>query len=178
MSKHRKVTLTTEERERLESMIRTGDEPARSQTRARILLLTDYSQGQHWHDEAIGAALMCSQKTVVNVRQRYTAEGLSAALYDKARPGQAPKITGEVEAQLTLLACSDPPAGHARWTVRLLADRLVALEGVESISHVAVWERLKKRTATLASKELVHRSSLGPLCSQDGGRVGGLSTAL
>ena len=150
MSKHREVTLTTEERERLESMIRTGDEPARSQTRARILLLTDYSQGQHWHDEAIAVALLCSQKTVVNVRQRYLTEGLHAALYDKPRPGQVPKITGEVEAQLTLLACSDPPAGHARWTVRLLADRLVALEVVDSISHVAVWDRLKKRIAPLA----------------------------
>jgi transposase len=150
MSKHRKVTLTTEERERLESMIHTGAEPARSQTRARILLLTDYSQGQHWHDEAIAAALMCSQKTVVNVRQRYITGGLNAALYDKARPGQVPKITGEVEAQLTLLACSDPPAGHARWTVRLLADRLVALEVVDSISHVAVWDRLKKRITALA----------------------------
>jgi transposase len=149
MSKHRKVTLTTEVRERLESMIHSGDEPARTQTRARILLLTDYSQGKHGADGAIAAALLCSQKTVVNVRQRYVEEGLQAALYDKPRPGQTPKLTGEVEAQLTLLACSDPPEGHARWTVRLLADKLVELEMVEEISHVAVWERLKKMNCSL-----------------------------
>lgn len=148
MSKHRKVTLTTEDRERLEGIIHSGDEPARTQTRARILLLTDHSQGTHWNDEAIAVALLCSQKTVVNVRQRYVEEGLEAALYDKPRPGQAPKLTGEVEAQLILLACSDPPEGYARWTMRLLADKLVELEVVEEISHVAVWERLKKTNCT------------------------------
>ena len=164
MSKHRKVTLTTEVRERLEGIIHSGDEPARTQTRARILLLTDHRQGHHWNDEAIAAGLLCSQKTVVNVRQRYVEEGLEAALYDKPRPGQAPKLTGEVEAQLTLLACSDPPEGYARWTMRLLADKLVELELVEEISHVAVWERLKKRTAPLAGKKLVHWATLGSIC--------------
>ena len=146
MSKHRKINLTTEERERLESLIGSGAEPARTQRRARILLLSDYSEGKHWPDKAIAEALLCSQKTVVNVRQRYSQEGLEAALYDKEWPGAVPKITGEVEAQLTLLACSDPPEGYARWTMRLLADRLVQLELVDSISHVAVWERLKKTT--------------------------------
>lgn len=149
MSKHREVTLITEERERLEGIISSGDEPARTQTRARILLLTDHSQGKHWTDKAIAAALLCSQKTVVNVRQRYVEAGLEAALYDKPRPGQTPKLTGEVEAKLTLLACSDPPEGHARWTMRLLADKLVELEVVEAISHVAVWERLKKTNYSL-----------------------------
>jgi len=129
-------------------VIHRGDEPARTQTRARILLLTDYSQGNHWSDGAIAAALLCSQKTVVHVRQRYLAEGLAAALYDKPRPGQRPKLTGEVEAHLTLLACSDPPEGYARWTMRLLADKLVELELVEEISHVAVWARLKKMTSS------------------------------
>ncbi|GIK38067.1 MAG: transposase [Chloroflexota bacterium] len=148
MSKHRRVTLITEDRERLEQIIHSGDEPARTQMRARILLLTDYSQGNHWTDEAIAAALLCSQKTVVNVRQRYVEEGLEAALYDKPRPGQTPKLTGEVEAKLILLACSDPPEGYARWTMRLLADKLVELEVVEEISHVAVWERLKKTNCT------------------------------
>ncbi len=148
MSTHRKVTLTTEVRERLEGIIHSGEEPARTQTRARILLLTDHSQGNHWNDEAIAAALLCSQKTVVNVRQRYVEGGWEAALYDKPRPGQAPKLTGEGEAQLILLACSDPPEGYARWTMRLLADKLVELEVVEEISHVAVWERLKKTNCT------------------------------
>jgi len=146
MSKHRKINLTTEERERLESLISSGAEPARTQRRARILLLSDYSEGNHWPDKAIAEALLCSQKTVVNIRQRYSQGGLALALYDKGWPGAVPKLTGEVEAQLTLLACSDPPEGYARWTMRLLADRLVQLELVDSISHVAVWERLKKTT--------------------------------
>jgi transposase len=149
MGKHRSVYLTSEERERLESLIHSGEAPARTQTRARILLLTDYNHGQHWKDHAVAAALLCSQKTVLNVRKRYIEEGLEAALYEKPRPGAMPKITGDIEAQLTVLACSDPPAGYARWTVRLLTERLIALEIIDEISHVAVWERLKKTNCTL-----------------------------
>lgn len=149
MSKQRKVTLTTEERERLKNIISSGNEAARIQTRARILLLTDYSQGKHLPDEAVATALMCSQRTVVNIRQRYSVGGLEGALYEQARPGQTPKITGEVEAQLILLACSEPPEGHVRWTMRLLADKLVELEIIDEISHVAVWERLKKTNCIL-----------------------------
>ncbi len=69
---------------------------------------------------------------------------MQAALYEKPRPGQTPKITGEVEAQLVLLACSEPPAGQAKWTMQMLADKLVELRLVESISDSAVCERLKK----------------------------------
>jgi transposase len=92
----------------------------------------------------VAEAVLCSQGTVVGVRRRFVEEGWSAALYDKPRPGQAPKITGEIEAQLVMLACSDAPAGQARWTLRLLAEHLVELTELESISHVAVGERLKK----------------------------------
>jgi transposase len=144
MGKHRLVYLTSEERERLESLIHSGEAPARTQTRARILLLTDYDHGQHWKDHAIAEALLCSQKTVVNVRQRYIEEGLEVALYEKPRPGATPKLTGDIEAQLTVLACSDPPAGYARWTMRLLTERLIALDIIDDISHVTVWDRLKK----------------------------------
>ncbi len=71
-------------------------------------------------------------------------DGLDAALYDRPRPGATPKITGEVEAQLTVLACSQPPAGKGRWTLQMLADKLVELQLVDSISDVAVMHRLKK----------------------------------
>ena len=74
--------------------------------------------------------------------------GLESALYDKPRPGQKPKITGDIEAQLVVLVCSDAPEGHDRWTLRLLAERLVALTELESISHVAVGERLKKMNSS------------------------------
>jgi hypothetical protein len=73
---------------------------------------------------------------------------MHAALYDKPRPGAAPRFTGEVEAQLTMLACSQPPAGHARWTLRLLADQMIELGYVEYISHVTVRELLKKTNSS------------------------------
>ena len=82
--------------------------------------------------------------TVGQLLHRFEAEGLEAALYDRPRPGQAPKITGDIEAHLVTLACSDPPEGAARWTLRLLADRIVATSHLDSLSHVAVGERLKK----------------------------------
>jgi hypothetical protein len=81
---------------------------------------------------------------VANVKKRYLEGGLEAALYDKPRPGARPKITGDVEAHLVALTCSDPPEGYSHWTLRLLADQLVELELVESISHTAVGQVLKK----------------------------------
>ena len=133
-----------EQRQKLEKLINSGQAPARSQSRARILLLLDRSQGQRRRDKEVAEAVMCSQSRVVDVRQRFVEEGIESALYDKPRPGQKPKITGDIEAQLVMLACSQAPEGHSRWTLRLLAERLVELSELESISHVAVGERLKK----------------------------------
>jgi hypothetical protein len=144
MNRHYIVSLPDTDRQHLETLIRSGNAPARTHTRARILLLTDTSQGRQRLDREIAGALGCSPGTLVNVRRRYLQAGLKAALYDRPRPGAKPKITGDIEAQMTLLVCSDPPEGQARWTLRLLADRMVALELVESLSHVAVWERMKK----------------------------------
>ncbi len=144
MSKHVNVELTAEQRAHLEQLIRAGSGLARTQTKARILLLTDRNQTQPRSDAEIAAALQVSKPTIVRTRRRCVLEGLDAALYDKPRPGATPKITGEVEAQLTLLACSTPPEGKARWTLQLLADKLVELKLVESISDVAVMHRLKK----------------------------------
>ncbi len=83
------------------------------------------------------------------MRRRYLDEGLTAALHDKPRPGAAPKITGEIEAQLVTLACSAPPAGEARWTLRLLAEKLIELGEVDYVSHVTVREVLKKTYSSL-----------------------------
>ena len=88
--------------------------------------------------------MLTSVSTARRTRGRFLQEGLEAALGEKARPGRPPKITGEIEAKLTVLVCSQPPEGQARWTLRLLADRLVELGYVESISHMAVGNRLKK----------------------------------
>jgi hypothetical protein len=150
MSKHVSIALTDEQRTTLNTLIRTGSAPARTQTRARILLLLDRYQADAFKDEAIAKALRCHRNTIGNVRRRFVAGGLPAALYDKPLPPRAPKkITGEVEAHLIALACSAPPAGQQRWTLRLLADRLVELGLVEGVSHVAVGARLKK---TLSSR--------------------------
>jgi hypothetical protein len=96
----------------------------------------------------VASVLLCSSATVANVRKRFLHEGLQAALYDKPRPGRAPKITGDLEAQLTVLACSDPPEGFAHWTVRLLADQMVEVGLVESIHYTTVGERLKKMNSS------------------------------
>jgi putative transposase len=144
MSKHIHLHLSPDQRQELEALVRAGSTPARTQTRARILLLTDRSQERHYLGREIAEVLLCSEGTVRNVRRRFHEEGLQAALYDKPRPGAEPTFTGETEAQLTLLACSQPPEGQARWSLRLLANQLIELGHVETISHVTVWELLKK----------------------------------
>ena len=92
---------------------------------------------------------MVSLGTVSNIKNRYLTGGLNRALHDLPRPGAVPKIDGEVEARLTALACSEPPQGRERWTLRLLAEELVSLELVDSISHVAVGNVLKKTRSSL-----------------------------
>lgn len=144
MGKHQQINLKVDERTELEQMIHAGNAPARKQTRARILLLSDRSQGQKRTDQEVAEAALCSKSTVVSVRRRLLTGGLQTALYDKGWPGATPKFTGEVEAKLTMLACSDPPDGAARWSLRLLADQMVELGYTDYISHVTVRTLLKK----------------------------------
>lgn len=148
MGKHIQIQLSAAERGELERLIRTGSAPARTQTRARILLLNDRSQGQLRTDTDVAEAALCSISTVGNIRRRYAEGGLHHALFDKGWPGAPPTFTGEDEAHLTMLACSQPPAGHARWTLRLLADQMIELGYVEYISHVTVRELLKKTNSS------------------------------
>jgi transposase len=145
------IHLSKGNRQELETLIRSGESSARTQTRARILLLTDESRKKQKGTEEIASALMCSLPTITNIRKKFVEGGLENALYDKPRPGAIPKITGEIEAQLTLLACSAPPEGRSRWTLQLLADKLVELKLVDSISDVAVMHRLKKMNLSLGS---------------------------
>ena len=149
MGKKTHVELTEEQRIELDQLIRTGDAPARTNTRARILLLSDQSQGQKRTDQEVADAVMCGKGTVVNVRRRLLTGGLPVALYDKGWPGAKPKLTGEVEAKLTMLACSEPPKGFARWTLRLLANQMVELGYIDAVSHVTVREWLKKTHLSL-----------------------------
>jgi len=149
MSKHLQIELNTDERAELEQLVRTGNAPARKQTRARILLLSDRSQGQKRTDQQVAEAALCHPSTVSNIRRRYVQGGLAQALNDKGWPGAKPKLTGDIEAKLTLLACSEAPKGHARWTLRLLANRMIELGYIADVSHVTVREWLKKTNSSL-----------------------------
>jgi putative transposase len=146
MSKRLTISLTEEQRTELTQLTRSGTVPARTLTRARVLLLSDRSQGQTRTNKTVAEATGLHHITVGDLLRRFASEGLDATLYDKPRPGQTPKITGDIEAHLVTLCCSDPPEGTSRWTLRLLANKIVAQGHLETISHVAVSDRLKKMT--------------------------------
>lgn len=144
MSKH-KVDLTVEERQTLETIVHKGAHSSLKLMRAHILLKADRN-GPGWTDARIAEAFGCHEKTVYNVRKRFAMRGRLAALERKpqSRPSHVRKLDGEGEARLIALACSDPPQGFARWTLRLLADKLVELEVVENISIETIRQTLKK----------------------------------
>jgi transposase len=140
------VRLTAEERTELEDLIRTGKRAASVLIHARILLKADVGEGgPGWDDERIAEAVECGASTVYRVRQALVEEGLPAALFRKKPTGrQYRKLDGAQEAHLIALACGAPPEGRAAWTLRLLADRLVELDVVDSISPECVPMTLKK----------------------------------
>jgi transposase len=139
------INLKEEERKELKRYLRKGKSPARSLTRARILLLADEGRD----DQEIAEILKVSKSTVSRIRTRYSISGLDPALHERDRSGTPPKLDGRIEAQLTLLACSEPPDGRSKWTVRLLADRLIEMEVVDSISQMSVQRLLKKMKLSL-----------------------------
>jgi transposase len=144
------VRLSTEERQSLEKLVATKRVAAVKSLRARMLLKADVSEeGSGWTDEAIAEAFEISLSTVHRLRQRLVEEGLDAALTRKPRSPRPPKMDGEKEARLVMLACSEPPKGRARWTLELLADKLVELHVVDSLSRETVRLRLKKTKLSL-----------------------------
>lgn len=134
------VDLTNEEREELMQFISSGTASARKLTRARILLKAD----EGWKDQEIVVALNTSRPTVERIRKRFVEGNLEKALNEDPRPGSKTKLDERGEAYLVALACSEAPGGREHWPLRLLADKLVELGYVESISHEAVRQRLKK----------------------------------
>ncbi len=134
------LKLSTDERSSLTTTLRRGATPARVQTRARILDLLHRGR----HPDVIAATLCVSVQTIFNIKRRYLAEGLEAALHDKPRSGQPCRIDGVARAKITALACSAAPQGHARWTLRLLADKSIELGFCDNISHTTIGEVLKK----------------------------------
>jgi transposase len=138
------VRLTAEQRHALEQLAATGKRSAATSTRARIVFKADADQ-DGWTDDRIAEALDISAGTVARIRKKFAQQGLEAAVHRQRPTGrQYRKLEGAQEAQLAALACSAPPEGQARWTMQLLADKLVALEVVEGIDPATVCRVLKK----------------------------------
>jgi transposase len=137
------VTLSDDEREQLEHLLHSGTHATRKVTRARILL----KAAEGWQDSAIAAALAVGCATVERLRQRFVEEGLGA-LEERPRPGTQPKLDEKAEARLIAEACSAAPEGRQRWTLHLLADRVVTLGLAQSYSYESVRRVLKKRSSS------------------------------
>ncbi len=146
MKKKNSVILTETEREVLHRLIAAGTAPARKLIHARVLLKADQCpQGPGWADERIAEAVEVSQPTISRIRKQYAEEGLEAALNRRAPNREYHrKLDGEQEARLIALACGAPPEGYARWSLRLLADKVVELEIADEVSYQTVGRILKK----------------------------------
>jgi putative transposase len=134
------LKLTENEISSLTTLLSRGSSSARTNSRARILKLLHRGQ----KPAAIAAALQVTPQTVFNLKRRYLSDGLQAALFDRPRSGRPIRIDGKQRAKITALACSTPPEGRARWSLRLLADKAVELHYCQAVSHNAVKEILKK----------------------------------
>lgn len=162
------VKLTKEEREQLKQISKNGKNSARKIIHARALLKADQGQfGENRTDEEIGKSLDIGIRTVERIRERLVLDGLDAALNRRLPQIVKPtKIDGEKEAHLFALACSQPPAGYAKWTLRLLADHMVRLEYIDGISHEAVRQTLKKTKLNLGyTKNGAFRRNKTPILS-------------
>ena len=182
MNKKYRVTLTTAERQELDGLLARGKADVRRLKHAQILLKADQAEaGPAWPDARIAEALDAGITTVERVRQRFVEDGLASALspYRGGKRIYSRKLDGAQEAHLVALACSKPPEGRGRWTLRLLARRMVELAYVDSVSYETVRQTLKKERAQATSEaDVVHpRKALGRVRLPHGGRAGGLSSA-
>ena len=145
MIKYR-VILSDKERSKLAGIISKGTASAKSIMHAHVLLAADESKGRKRSEKEIASLFLVNPQTVHTIRKTYATEGLDAAIGRKKRqtPPIQPKITGDVEAKIIALSCSEPPEGRSRWTVRLLANRVVELQIIDNISHESVFRLLKK----------------------------------
>lgn len=175
MKKRYVVKLTSAERDQLEGIIHRGREAAYRRRHAQVLLLVD--EGEHGPgciDRDAAEQIGFTRRTVEQIRERCVTEGLVAALERKKRSRERErKLDGDGEAKLISIACSDAPEGHARWTLHMLADKLVELNVVDTISHECVRQLLKKHRQTLAKAHVVHTGAgQRPFRVSNGGRAG------
>ena len=158
MKKRYVVKLTSDEREHLEGLLNRGREAAYRRRHAQVLLMVD--EGEHGpglYDKDAAERTGFSRRTVEQIRERCVIEGLAAALERKKRiRNRSRKLDGEGEAKLVSIACSQAPEGYARWTLHQLADRLIELNVVDSISHECVRQVLKKHYQTVAEANVVY----------------------
>lgn len=175
------VCLSKDERAELHHMISSGKAAAAKLMHARILLKADRSpDGPALSDRKIAEAVECDEMTVQRVKKRCTEEGLESALTPKPKGHRPPKLDGEQEARLVALACSKAPGGQGRWTMQMLADKLVELHIVESISDESVRRTMKKKRAEAMAKGAVGHPAREKwrLRRGNGGCSGGLQTPL
>lgn len=153
-AKKYRVRLAEKQRRRLEVLTKRGTISVRKYKRARVLLLADENSKQgRKKDAEIAQLANTSISTINRVRRRFVEEGMEAALTEKPRPGKPKTFTGKDQATVIALACSEPPEGRARWTLRLLADKMVEFEFVDSISHKTIRDILKKTNFSLTSND-------------------------
>lgn len=157
------IELTDEERKKLLDIVSSGKAAARTILKANILLASDRNGKKPMTVQQTAETYHTTATTVQNIRAQFCKQGIDAVPNRKKRetPPVPSKMTGDVEAKLIALACHKPPEGYAKWTVRLLADKLVELEIVESISYVTVQSILKKRNSTSPEESMVHTKSAG-----------------
>ena len=148
------VDLTESEQESLKKLTTTGKHAAYKINHGRILLLADINQADGgWSDEAIASTLGISISTIERVRRRFVEEGIDASLsHRQGRGRKQRRLDGDSEAHLLAIACSQPPQGQGRWTLRMLADKMVELRYIESLSHETVRQTLKKMNFSLGEK--------------------------
>jgi transposase len=149
------VRLSLDERKTLLELIKEGNASKEKLNRARILLKCDCGEeGESWTDDKIAEAFYVTEKTVFNVRQSLVEEGFDQTLNRAPQKNRKRRIIqGEEEAYLVALSCTEPPKGHCKWTLRLLAEKMVELEYVDSISHVTIGDALKKMKLNLGRKK-------------------------
>jgi len=145
MRKKIQIRLKVKDRKRLQEIVKRGEAKARKITRCHVLLLSDKKETNGKISRTLDIALL----TIRRIQQRYVEGGLESAIEERPRSGKPPKFSGKQQAKITALACSTPPEGRSRWTLRLLAEKVVELELVDDISYKSVGEILKKTNSNL-----------------------------
>ena len=163
------VTLTEEEEKELKTLVQKGGKGYRIKHAQILLKLDKRPENEEWTYDRIKEAYGASHSTIAGVAKRFVMEGLEAALGRKEQKNCRRKVTGEVEAQICLIVCSDPPDGASRWTMQTIADELIRMEVGDYITDSTVCEVMKKRNQAVAGQRMVHPQGRCGICSENGG---------